>query len=48
LIVNRDRLRHVETPSREGASIVLHGLDEPLALGRTAAARLREALAGDG
>jgi len=47
LIVNRDRLRHVETPSREGASIVLHGLDEPLALGRTAAARLREALAGD-
>jgi two-component system LytT family response regulator len=44
LIVNRDRLRRVETPSRESARIMLQGMTEPLTLGRTAAARLREAL----
>lgn len=44
LIVNRDRLRRVETPSRESARIMLQGMAEPLTLGRTAAARLREAL----
>jgi two-component system, LytTR family, response regulator len=47
LIVNRDRLRRVETPSRDSARIMLQGMAEPLTLGRTAAARLREALGAD-
>ena len=47
LIINRDRLRKIETPSRAGAQITLEGMAEPLVLGRTAAARLREALAGE-
>ena len=46
LIINRDLLRDIETPSRDGARITLEGLGEPLVLGRAAAARLREALAG--
>lgn len=45
LMINRDLLRDVETPSRDGARITLQGLVEPLMLGRAAAARLREALA---
>ena len=44
LIVNRDRIRSVENPSRETARVTLHGLDDALELGRAAAARLREAL----
>jgi two-component system LytT family response regulator len=44
LIVNRDRLQHVETPSRETARVMLQGMAEPLTLGRAAAARLRKAL----
>lgn len=44
LIVNRDRLQHVETPSRETARVMLQGMAEPLMLGRAAAARLRKAL----
>ena len=44
LIVNRDRLRRVETPSREIARIMLEGVAEPLTLGRAAAARLRKEL----
>ena len=47
LIINRDRLRKVETPSRAGGQITLEGMSEPLILGRTAAARLRETLAGE-
>ena len=47
LIVNRDRLRRVETQSRESARIMLQGMEEALTLGRAAAARLREALGGD-
>lgn len=47
LIVNRDRLRRVETPSREGARIMMQGMAEALTLGRAAATRLREALDGD-
>jgi two-component system LytT family response regulator len=47
LIVNRERLRSLETPSRETARIALHGMDEVLTLGRSAAARLREALGAD-
>ncbi|MDI1287878.1 MAG: LytTR family DNA-binding domain-containing protein [Reyranella sp.] len=45
LIINRDLLRDIETPSRDGARITLEGLGEPLVLGRAAAARLREAMA---
>jgi two-component system LytT family response regulator len=47
LIINCDRLRKVETPSRAGGRITLDGMSEPLLLGRTAAARLRETLAAD-
>ena len=47
LIINRDRLRKIETPSRASAQIMLEGVPEPVVLGRTAAARLREALAAD-
>jgi two-component system LytT family response regulator len=47
LIINRDRLRRVETPSRAEARITLDGVAEPVALGRTAAVRLREALTGN-
>ena len=47
LIINCDRLRKVETPSRAGGLITLEGMSEPLVLGRTAAARLRETLAGE-
>jgi two-component system LytT family response regulator len=45
LIVNRDLLRDFETPSRDGGRITLQGVAKPLELGRTATARLREALA---
>ena len=45
LMINRDLLRDIETPSRDGARITLQGLAEPLTLGRAAAARLRDALA---
>ena len=47
LIINRDRLRKIETPSRASAQITLEGVAEPVVLGRTAAARLRDALAAD-
>jgi two-component system LytT family response regulator len=47
LIINRDRLRNIGTPSRAEARITLEGMAEPLVLGRAAAARLREALAAD-
>ena len=47
LIINRDRLRNIETPSPASARVTLQGLAEPLILGRAAAARLREALAAD-
>ena len=42
LIVNRDRLRHVETLSR--TRLVVHVLAGPVEVGRPAAARLREAM----
>jgi two-component system LytT family response regulator len=46
LIINRDRLRKVETPSRAGARLTLHGIAEPVVVGRAAAQRLREILSG--
>ena len=47
LIINRDRLRNFETPSRDTARLTLHGMTEALILGRAATARLRKALAAD-
>ena len=47
LMINCDRLRKVETPSRAEARITLEGVPEPMLLGRTAAARLKEALSAD-
>jgi two-component system LytT family response regulator len=44
LIINRERVRKVESPSRDEVRLTLEGVAEPLPLGRTAAARLREAL----
>ena len=46
LIVNRDRLRHVETLSRTSTRLTLDGLAEPVDIGRSAATRLRDAMAG--
>jgi len=45
LIINRDRLRRIETPSRATAYITFDGMIEPLAIGRAAATRLRDVLA---
>ncbi|MCF8533939.1 MAG: LytTR family DNA-binding domain-containing protein [Reyranella sp.] len=45
LMINRDRLRNIETPSRATTYITLDGMAEPLAIRRAAAARLREVLA---
>lgn len=44
LIINRDRLRRIETPSRAGGRLTLEGLAEPVEIGRAAAQRLREML----
>jgi two-component system LytT family response regulator len=48
LIVNRDRLRQVDSQARDGAVITLEGIPAPLAVGRTANQRLREILSGNG
>jgi two-component system LytT family response regulator len=45
LMINRDRLRKIEAPSRDSAQVTLDGVAEPMVLGRTAASRLRDALA---
>ncbi|SHO67273.1 two component transcriptional regulator, LytTR family [Pseudoxanthobacter soli DSM 19599] len=44
LIINFARLKSLETPSHGAPRIVLAGLADPLQLGRSAAARLRELL----
>lgn len=46
LIVNRDRVRGMESRSRDAVRVTLLGLSEPLVLGRVAAQRLREAMGG--
>lgn len=46
LILNRDRLRSFETPSRNRSRVTLEGVSEPLVLGRAATGRLREVVAG--
>lgn len=47
VIVNRDRLRRIETPQRDHGLLTLDGMTAPLVVGRAAVARLREALAGE-
>lgn len=42
LIINRDRLRKVETPGRAGGQLMLDGVARPIEIGRAAAQRLRE------
>src|SRR5437899_1964981 len=34
LIINRDRLRKIEAPSRDSAQVTLDGVAEPMVLGR--------------
>ncbi|OYW60630.1 MAG: two-component system response regulator [Rhizobiales bacterium 17-65-6] len=46
LMINRERLRQIEARSRDEVRLLLSGLADPLVIGRTAAARLREATAG--
>ncbi|QFR33860.1 LytTR family DNA-binding domain-containing protein [Ancylobacter sp. TS-1] len=45
IIVNCDRVRGLETRSRDETRLLLQGLAEPIGLGRAAAARLKQALA---
>ena len=45
VMINRDRLRSLEVPTRSTGRLVLDGMDHPLAIGRAAMARLRELLA---
>lgn len=46
VMINRDRLRGIEAPSRAAGRLTLEGLAEPLSISRAAATRLREMLAG--
>ena len=46
VMINRDRLRGIEAPSRAAGRLTLEGLAEPLSISRAAATRLREVLAG--
>ena len=48
IIVNRDRIRSIDTRSRDDVRLALQGLAEPIWLGRAAAARLKQALSGSG
>ncbi|SCW70662.1 LytR/AlgR family response regulator transcription factor [Ancylobacter rudongensis] len=45
ILINCDRIRSVQTRSRDEARVVLEGMSDPVILGRAAAARLRQALA---
>jgi two-component system LytT family response regulator len=45
LMINRDRLRSLEAPTRSNGRLVLDGMEHPLTIGRAAMARLRELLA---
>ncbi|TAJ87996.1 MAG: response regulator transcription factor [Reyranella sp.] len=45
VMINRDRLRSLEAPTRSTGRLVLDGMEHPLAIGRAAMARLRELLA---
>lgn len=45
VMINRDRLRSLEAPTRSTGRLVLDGMEHPLAIGRAAMARLRDLLA---
>lgn len=45
VMINRDRLRSLEVPTRSSGRLVLDGMEHPLAIGRAAMARLRDLLA---
>ena len=45
VMINRDRLRSLQVPTRSTGRLVLDGMEHPLAIGRAAMARLRELLA---
>ncbi len=45
VMINRDRLRSLEAPTRSTGRLVLEGMAHPLTIGRAATARLREILA---
>lgn len=45
VMINRDRLRSLEAPTRSTGRLVLDGMAHPLTIGRAATARLREILA---
>lgn len=45
VMINRDRLRRVESPARSTSRLILEGMTDALVIGRAATARLREVLA---
>lgn len=44
VLINCDRIRSVDTRSRDEVRLALHGMAEPIELGRAAAARLKQTL----
>lgn len=44
LMINLDRLRRIDAPSRDDVRLTLEGISELVSIGRAAAARLREAM----
>lgn len=47
ILVNRERLRRIDARTRDHVHLSFQGLAEPVQIGRTAAARLREAMTGE-
>ena len=48
VMINRDRLRRLDAPTRSTSRLVLDGMTDSLVIGRAATARLREVLAERG
>jgi len=48
VMINRDRLRRLDAPTRSTSRLVLEGMTDSLVIGRAATARLREVLAEKG
>lgn len=46
VMINMDRLRRIDAHSRDDVRLTLDGIGEALSIGRAAAARLRDAMAG--
>lgn len=47
ILVNRERLRRIDARTRDDVHLSFQGLAEPVQIGRTAAARLREAMTSE-